>query len=285
MRFKIEHQIEYKYDKPVFFEPHTFYMRPREHDSQKLNDFTIFIDPEPLMTSWTLDAFGNRALRAWFEGRYDYLRLRTRLDVETYRKNPFNYLPDTRFDTVRIGYPKAVESYLRPYWRNDENVTALEVMHFAETVALKSGNQVTSFLPALCQEIFTEFKKIKRKTPGYLSPEETLQRREGACRDLAMLFIACCDSQNLAARFVSGYYEGNPEVSEKDLHGWAEVYIEGGGWRGFDPSSGLAINESYVPVAASPLPELVAPVVGTFRGDNAASRLSPRIVMEPVTPL
>jgi hypothetical protein len=60
-----------------------------------------------------------------------------------------------------------------------------------------------------------------------------------------------------------------------DLHAWAEVYPQGGGWRRFDPSRGLAVGASHVPVAAAADATLAAPVSGTYRGD-AKSKVSSR---------
>jgi len=34
-----------------------------------------------------------------------------------------------------------------------------------------------------------------------------------------------CRALGLAARFVSGYQQGDPNQKEQDLHAWAEVYL------------------------------------------------------------
>jgi transglutaminase-like putative cysteine protease len=54
------------------------------------------------------------------------------------------------------------------------------------------------------------------------------------------------------------------------MHAWAEVYLEGGGWRGYDPSRGLAVSTAHVAVAAAADSRLAAPVTGTFRGKAKA---------------
>jgi transglutaminase-like putative cysteine protease len=63
------------------------------------------------------------------------------------------------------------------------------------------------------------------------------------------------------------------------LHAWAEVYLHGGGWRGYDPSRGLAVAASHVPVAAAADPLLAAPVTGLYRG-AAKSTLEFEISMQ-----
>ena len=93
----------------------------------------------------------------------------------------------------------------------------------------------------------------------------------GACRDLAVLLIDACRSVGLATRFVSGFQQGDREQDRRDLHAWAEVYIPGAGWRGFDPTHGLAVADRHVPLAAGAVPESASPVTGSFRGNGVSS--------------
>jgi transglutaminase-like putative cysteine protease len=87
-----------------------------------------------------------------------------------------------------------------------------------------------------------------------------------------MLFIECCHGMGLAARFVSGYaYVDDTVVQE--LHAWAEVYLPGGGWRGYDPTLGLAVADSAD----------AAPVSGSYRG-SAVATLENVVELAPVPP-
>ena len=84
----------------------------------------------------------------------------------------------------------------------------------------------------------------------------------------------------IASRFVSGYvYEADRQGSS-DLHAWAEVYLPGAGWRGYDPSLGLAVADQHIPLAAAPEPSAAAPTTGTFRGTAAKSMMEYRIEIE-----
>ena len=90
-----------------------------------------------------------------------------------------------------------------------------------------------------------------------------------------MLMVACCRVVGLPARFVSGYQLQQPPPNEYDLHAWAEVYLPGAGWRGFDPSAGKEVTERYVVLATSSKPELTAAVSGSFSGPpGTASELN-----------
>lgn len=88
-----------------------------------------------------------------------------------------------------------------------------------------------------------------------------------------------CRAVGLAARFVSGYQEGDPNAAERHLHAWAEVYLPGAGWRGYDPTHGLAVADGHIALVASALPKSAAPVTGGVRG-RARSELSYKLSIQ-----
>jgi transglutaminase-like putative cysteine protease len=63
-----------------------------------------------------------------------------------------------------------------------------------------------------------------------------------------VLFVEACRSQGLPARFVSGYWRGIHSQDRREMHAWAEVYLPGAGWRGYDPVPGLAVTDTHVGV-------------------------------------
>lgn len=114
-------------------------------------------------------------------------------------------------------------------------------------------------------------RRSTRPEGAPLPPIETLRRGEGSCRDIAVLFLAAARSQGFAGRFVSGYYAEPGNEGDFDLHAWSELYVPGGGWRGFDPTVGLAVAERHVSLAVGARPEQAAPVSGSFRGGGRSS--------------
>jgi transglutaminase-like putative cysteine protease len=55
------------------------------------------------------------------------------------------------------------------------------------------------------------------------------------------------------------------------MHAWTEVYIPGGGWRGYDPSRGIAVSTGHLAVAASVFPQFATPISGRYRGPGGAN--------------
>ena len=93
------------------------------------------------------------------------------------------------------------------------------------TGARRIAREVVPFLSRLTETICHRFKHVHREQGSPWPPATTIERREGACRDLAVLWIDLCRSVGLAARFVSGYYEGDRSHDKHHLHAWAEAYL------------------------------------------------------------
>jgi transglutaminase-like putative cysteine protease len=273
--FEGEHLTRFTYTGPVYVEPMTVRLRPRDDAAQRLLRFEASVTPEPGGISQMTDVEGNTAIRLWFEGVTDVLEIRTSFEVRTLRANPFDYVVgDPAVLQVPLLYPDAERAAIRHYRRvpDDESVVA-----FAHEVLNATESRAASFLDALTRRIAGEFRHVIRPSGDALPPRDTLAARTGACRDLTVLFIEACRSIGIAARFVSGYQDPGDVDAERELHAWAEVYLPGGGWRGYDPSAGIAVADHHVALAAGPTPRDAAPTEGTFRGNNATSSLETKI--------
>ena len=267
MRIAVVHTTLYRYSSPVYLEPHIIRLRPREDASQRLEAWTLDIAPTPLGRTECLDQDGNTVVRAWFDAVTAELALRSQFTLETLRDNPFHYLLTTPDTHLPMEYALPLRAPLSPYLREEGSP---EVRSFARSLAAECGWQTVPFLAALNQRLFATTRQVIREFGAPHAAETTLRDQEGSCRDLAVLFCAACRALGLAARFVSGYERDASLQENGDLHAWAEVYLEGAGWRGYDPSRALAVAASHVAVAAASDPLLASPVSGTYRGSAAA---------------
>jgi len=136
----------------------------------------------------------------------------------------------------------------------------------AQEALMGSDGRSLTFLQQLVEIIQDRVKYTQRHVGPAWPAGRTLKERVGSCRDLAMLMIECCRSVGLPARFVSGYHLVEPKPERYDLHAWTEVYLQGAGWRGFDPSGKGAVDDRYIPVASSSKSDLTAAVSGSFSG-------------------
>src|SRR5690606_2240959 len=122
--------------------------------------------------------------------------------------------------------------------------------HLASEVLQESGGGTLAFLTQLASKIYHECKRVVRPQGEAWDPESTWRQRQGACRDLAVLFNEVCRLVGLPARFLSGYGYSDFR-DERHLHAWSEVYLPGAGWRALDPSIGLAVSNRHVALAAA----------------------------------
>jgi transglutaminase-like putative cysteine protease len=155
----------------------------------------------------------------------------------------------------------------------------LVAMQLAQDIAKAVEYNPVMFLSELNQRIYCTCKYYVRETGAPLPPGITWSQQAGSCRDLAVLFMAACRAVGLACRFVSGYQEGDPDTPERDLHAWAEVYLPGAGWRGYDPTQGLVTSDRHIPLVASAWPGQAAPVSGV-RSGGARSVLKYQIALQ-----
>jgi transglutaminase-like putative cysteine protease len=275
MVYEITHRSEVEYSGPVFLEPYLLRLRPRSDGSQRLHEFELRVEPEPAGRTEIADLDGNTVTRLWFNGTTDRFHVTTRSRVETLRENPWDYLVRSDLNALPLRYPEPQAHYLLPY--RIPTGTSEPVARLAELTAKEADGQLVPFLSNLCDAVYQKIKVSIRDEGWPQPPEETLASGEGSCRDLALLYMDAARWMGFAARFVSGYQEGDPEQEHRYMHAWTEVYIPGAGWRGYDPTHGLAVADRHVAVAAAARPEEAAPTEGTYRGTGVTSRLSATI--------
>lgn len=272
MLYKIEHGTIYSYSKEVFLEPHIVRLRPRSDSAQTLKSFEIEIKPTPKGMTKIIDTGGDSVF-IWFEDLTDSLEIICRSEVGTDRSNPFDFiLTSDRAHRLPMEYGKFDKTALEHY-RIPSSGFGDEFDGFVAGIMLESENSTLKFLSTLTSNIYENFEHELRDIGPAQEPEETLSRTKGSCRDFVVLFNEACRSMGFAARFVSGYTEGDLSLMDNYLHAWSEVYLPGGGWRGYDPTLGLAVADKHVALTSGATPLEAAPITGSFRGTDASAEI------------
>ena len=272
MTITIKHRTEYTFTAPVFLEPHVLRLHPRPGPACRVHEHRLAIDPAPTLRAETLDPHGNTVTEAWFDEVTSALTVASYAVVEPLSSDPFRFLVAEPDRTLPYAYPLELGDQLVVYRRAVDAVHPI-VRNLALEAATAAGRQQDRFPLTLALMIQQSFTIESRETGGPRPPAETINRRAGASRDLALLFVECCRAMGLAARFVNGYC-----VDSTGLRSWGEVFLPGGGWRGYDPSEGMAVSDQHIALAAAARPENAVPVVGSYRGDAVSSlRTSVRV--------
>ena len=281
VELEITHTTRYEFSQPVFLDPHALRFQPRSDGGQWPLEFELEIDPAPAGQSSYLDAAGNVVTSAWFEGLHDSLSISARSIVAMLRNNPFDYLPDASRSLLPVFYGEEANALRQYLWREATPAGCVdEVAVFAARMRAAARGELLSLLSSLNQTMFERLTLIRREDGDAWSSRHTWREKCGACRDLAWLFVDVCRAAGVAARFVSGYEDSVLARETYDLHAWAEVYIPGGGWRGYDPARGLAVAQHHVAVAAAATPAGAAAVAGTFRGSGVRSTIETEVQVE-----
>ncbi|XGV96289.1 MAG: transglutaminase N-terminal domain-containing protein [Leptolyngbya sp. BL-A-14] len=275
MLYQISHTTHYSYSQPVSLLPHTVRLRPRSDSWQTLRSFSLNVTPTPSQESSLTDLDGNTLVTLRFKpDETEKLTVQVLASVETHRPNPFDYLLETWATRLPIDYPSSLLLQLQPYlggqqvpYKTSVDPVALKLAQ--DIVQAVDGNTL-SFLSELNQRIYTGCGYLIRETGDPLPAGVTWTTRSGSCRDFAVLFVETCRAIGLAARFVSGYQEGDLNSDDRHLHAWAEVYLPGGGWRGYDPTHGLAVADRHIALVASSFSRYAAPITGSFKQANGA---------------
>ena len=269
MRARVHHTLTYRYSAPVLLGPHRFCLKPRGHGFQRLLDFRLSITPEPTWQYPLVAASGDEILRARFLGSTDFFQVSAVSEVET------QWAPDLALcledREPALPYPVGhlntdLAGSLQGWLPNGQHDPA--AVDLAQEALMGSDQRALMFLFQLVEIIQDRVKYTQRHIGPAWPAGRTLKERVGSCRDLAMLMIESCRCVGLPARFVSGYHLVEPRPERYDLHAWAEVYLPGAGWRGFDPSGRGAIDDRYITLATSSKPLLTAAVNGHFSGSE-----------------
>jgi transglutaminase-like putative cysteine protease len=280
MRYQIDHQTIYTYSQSVVLQPHLLRLRPRSNGWQVLHNFALEITPEPTGIAEIVDLDGNCCTQIWFTEPTEKLVIRVTSEVETLQDNPFNYLPEPWARQLPINYPSFLLEQLQPYLQYYGSHHDPVLIQFSQEILQEVEGNISYFLSILNQRIYQECEYCLRENGEPWPGGITWSQKRGSCRDFTLLFMDICRLVGLATRFVSGYQEGDEEQENRELHGWVEVYIPGGGWRGYDPTLGLAVSDRHIALVASGFPAYRAPIEGNIVPILRGGDSSPGVKLE-----
>jgi uncharacterized protein (DUF2126 family)/transglutaminase-like putative cysteine protease len=288
----LTHRTSYRYDRPISLGPQTIRLRPAPYARTPILSYSLKVAPEPHFLNWQQDPQGNFQARVVFPEKVSGFEVTVDLIADMATINPFDFFLEPEAESFPFTYDPVLEEELAPFRKT--TAPGPELLSLLAAVPAKAEKTV-DLLVEINRTLAARIAYIVRLEPGVWTPEETLGKATGSCRDSAWVLVNLLRHLGLAARFVSGYLiqlvadqkpvEGpaGPTSDFTDLHAWAEVYLPGAGWIGFDATSGLMAGEGHIPLAASPDPISAAPISGlvekcetTFDFAMGVTRISER---------
>ncbi len=128
-------------------------------------------------------------------------------------------------------------------------------------------------LHALSDVIHKRIAYKADETGPKTTAEEALKAGAGVCQDHAQVFVTAARTLGFPARYVSGYLMMDDRIDQNATHAWAEAFVDGLGWLGFDVSNEICPDERYVRIATGCDYRDAAPVTGMRMGEGSESMM------------
>ena len=267
----LKHVTRYRYDRRVTLSPQVVRLRPAPHCRTPILAYSMRVEPAQHFENWQQDPFANYLARLVFPEPTREFSVTVDLVAEMAVYNPFDFFLEPGAQQIPFAYDEAQRAELGPYLAADP--AGPELTRYLAGIE-RTPRATIDFLVELNQRVQRDVSYLIRMEPGVQTPEQTLAKGSGSCRDSGWLLVQILRHLGLAARFASGYLiqlapdqkaldgPSGAEVDFTDLHAWCEVFLPGAGWIGLDPTSGLLAGEGHIPLACTPQPSSAAPISG-----------------------
>lgn len=254
MLIEIRHKTIYSYAVPARYSAQRLRITPPSFDGQHVKSWSIEA-PGFANAVRFRDAYGNTTHLATLNTEHDGLTVNVSGLVET----------EDRCGIVRgLAEVAPCHVYLRKTLLT-EPCNAIETLA-QKTLGKYETTDMLNGMHALMNEIREVIEYKTGETDAHTSAQDALREGKGVCQDHAHVFIAAARCRKIPARYVNGYFLSGANSPSDAHHAWAEAWIDGLGWTGFDPANGLCPTERYVRLTWGLDADSAAPIRGTQRG-------------------
>lgn len=250
MRISIGHVSRYTYAEPVTYAIQTLRLTPPSFQGQRVIEWMI---QAPGMASAQVfrDSFGNVCHQVSYSGviNESVILAKGVVDIEDRAG-----LVQGLFETTPIRVCKRV---------TEKTVASEAIKDLAQrTCPMPNINGFHRLMNAIRDEVDYQTGATHQQT----SAAAAFEAGRGVCQDHAHIFIAAARSLGVPARYVSGYFVTGADEPAEAHHAWAEVWVDGLGWVGFDAANRLCPTDHYVRLATGLDADSAAPIKGTRLG-------------------
>lgn len=252
MRLSIHHTTRYLFDEPISHGVQRIRLTPKETQGQKI-------------LAWTMDFSGAREELAYDDQNFNHTIL---ISVDEGAREVViacNGIVQTEDHAGVIGR----HSGHMPLWAFLSHTPltrpGTRLRQLVGSVERNAGD-VLDTLHRLSAAVRNTVDYESGTTHVQTTAEEALVHGLGVCQDHAHVFIAAARMLDVPARYVSGYLMMDGQVDQSATHAWAEAFVQGLGWVGFDVSNQISPDPRYVRVATGRDYRDAAPVTGISFG-------------------
>ena len=232
--FKIEHITQYSFSEAPVHSVQRLNLTPLHSDSQNVKNWQIAIDGAEIVLS-SRDHHGNLFHLASQQTKTSEIKISASGEVKT--TDSFGVVgPHDNLLPLELFRHETRLCKFGPYMRQIE-------------AELPKKTDELGFLHEISAAVLDKVKYERAQTTAETDAENAAALGVGVCQDHVHIFLTLVRRQSFAARYVSGYLMGLAESGYQATHAWAEAYIDGLGWVGFDISNGISPDQNYVKLA------------------------------------
>lgn len=275
MRYLVTHETRLAFADPVREHHCELRLQPADRDTQRVHQVELTCQPASELHTY-VDYFGNRVHHFAVIAPHTQLVTLLRADVETSMSNPFDY---------PLVMPAHERAWIQTALRNQPTLWDFVLHYSPATPDLRRLTLPGISWPTHDQRLHVV--ESVRSASAWLAAtleyragvttvdstlEDVFDARAGVCQDFAHTLVAIVRSWGFAARYVVGYHPiSNDVAATLAPHAWAEVLVPGAGWRGFDPTTQLVADDTYIAVAVGRDYLDAAPQRGSFKGEGGTT--------------
>jgi len=260
MTYEIYHKTTFEYQSNVTFSHNIARLKPKVNAYQKLEEFSMQINPEASESHEFIDIFGNtnthmlirephKSLTVIGKSKIKISPERIEENIEDIKKKSITYghalqrLSKFHLDDVEAKQ-YLFESALIPYGSTKIRDYVLE--------SFQEDRDMYESCHEFMQRIFKDFSFVSGFSDITTPVEEIFEAKKGVCQDFAQFAISALRTIGIPAQYMSGYIETIPAEGQDKLfgtdasHAWFSVYIPNAGWAEFDPTNNLVPMDKHL---------------------------------------
>jgi transglutaminase-like putative cysteine protease len=260
VRLEIVHSTRYRYTAPIAETVMEVRLQPMDGNGQRCLDFRLELS-HGIKPRTYMDGFGNNVHYFNLVKPHSGLSVVSRSTVETGLGPDNDPGEELVHDFLRYRSPV----------KDVEGVRELARRHQISDPS--SPAAVEAALDELTGTISREYTYDTKVTNVSSVVEDVLALKAGVCQDFAHLFIATARAMGVPARYVSGYIHLPKwgKSAQTASHAWAEAWVQGRGWIGFDATHPLRTTPHHVRLAVGRDYTDAAPTRGVYVGSAGST--------------
>ena len=255
MLLTVDHITHYTYDRPVRGVVQSHRLTPSRFDGQRVLEWAVSVTGGAMGGSFR-DGAGDMVQSWTVAGPVTEIAVHVKGQVET-----------TDLAGVLRGHRETVPplAYLR------QSLATKPDAAIADLARVFTRNDHLGGAHALSVAVSDAIAYAPGTTHGATTAAEALALGKGVCQDHAQVLIAASRVAGLPARYVSGYLQANQDGAPHEAaHAWAELYVQGIGWIGFDPANRCCPDARYIRLGSGLDAQDAAPIRGISRAVGSA---------------